>query len=299
MRMTVILNREGGTLRTLDLDEFETRTRAKLEEHGHVVAIESVTGKELMGALDAAIADKKSEAILIGGGDGTVSSAAGKLMNTEKALGVLPAGTMNLFARSLGIPLDLDEAVGALAEGRVKPVDIATANGRPFVHQYSVGMHAKLVHLRDRMEFQSRLGKIRASARASYDALFRPPRLRVTLKVDGKATRATTASIGITNNLFGEGHLPYTDEPDGGRLGVYLTRARTRPQMVAFAANMLIGRWENNAQVDIVDGKRVDLEIQSGGKRFGCAIDGELHELEPKVRVEIHPGALKALVPQA
>ncbi len=299
MKIAVVLNREGGTLRTLDLETFEQTLVKTFEEHRHSLTVEAVSGDELVATLEKALADASTQAIVIGGGDGTVSTAAGMLMGTKKALGVLPAGTMNLFARSLGIPQDLDQAVGALAGAPIKPVDIATANDRTFVHQYSVGMHAKLVHLRDRMDYGSRLGKIRASARASYDALFNPPRLRVRLKVDGKEIAATTASIGITNNLFGEGHLPYTDEPDGGRLGVYLTRARTRGEMIGFAANMLLGRWKNNAHVEILSGQKVDMTVLSGGKRFGCAVDGELHPLEEKVKVEIHPGALLALVPAA
>ena len=91
-----------------------------------------------------------------------------RLMGKKKALAILPAGTMNLFARSLGIPLTLDAAVQSFADGKVQAVDIATANGQPFVHQFSIGMHAKLVHLREKMDFGSRLGKIRASARAAY-----------------------------------------------------------------------------------------------------------------------------------
>ncbi len=297
MKIAVVLNREGGTLRTLDLDAFRQTLVETFEDRGHAVRVEAVAGKELVATLEKALGEASTEAIIVGGGDGTVSTAAGMLMGTKKALGVLPAGTMNLFARSLGIPQDLEAAVAALAEAPVKPIDIATANDRTFVHQYSIGMHAKLVHLRDRMEYGSRLGKIRASARASYNALFNPPRLRVTLNIDGKEIAATTASIGITNNLFGEGHLPYTDEPDGGRLGVYLTRARTRRQMVGFAANMLLGRWKKNAHVDILSGRKVEMIVQSGGKRFGCAIDGELYPLEEKVKVEIHPGELLALVP--
>jgi diacylglycerol kinase family enzyme len=297
MKIAVVLNREGGTLRTLDLAKFEQSLAKTFEDQGHDVKVAAVAGEDLVETLEKSLGDAGIESIVVGGGDGTVSTAAGMLMGTKKALGVLPAGTMNLFARSLGIPQDLDQAVEALAGAPVKPVDIATANDRTFVHQYSVGMHAKLVHLRDRMEYGSRLGKIRASARASYDALFHPPRLRVKLKVDGKEISATTASIGITNNLFGEGHLPYTDEPDGGRLGVYLTRARTRREMIGFAANMLMGRWKNNAHVEILSGRKVDMTVLSGGKRFGCAVDGELHPLEERVKVEIHPGALLALVP--
>ena len=106
----------------------------------------------------------RADVVLAGGGDGTVSAAAAALMGKKKALAILPAGTMNLFARGLGIPLSLDAAVEAFADGEVRPVDMASANGRPFVHQFSIGMHAKMVGVRDKMEFGSRLGKMRASA---------------------------------------------------------------------------------------------------------------------------------------
>src|SRR5690606_18763132 len=107
------------------------------------------------------------DVVLAGGGDGTVSAAAGALMETGKALAVLPAGTMNLFARGLGIPLDLEDAVAALATGTVRAVDIATVNGRPFIHQFSVGLHSELIQRREAMSYSSRPGKIRASVMAA------------------------------------------------------------------------------------------------------------------------------------
>ena len=70
---------------------------------------------------------------------------------------------MNLFARALGVPLELDQAVRALALASPRAVDIGTMNGRPFVHQYSVGLQAKVVKNRKVYEYSSKLGKIWAS----------------------------------------------------------------------------------------------------------------------------------------
>lgn len=293
-----ILNSEGGTLRTADIDALSSQIQDKFAAGGHDVTIVVVSGKELESELDDAVSDDMVEGVLIGGGDGSVSGAAAKLMNTGKVLAVLPAGTMNLFARSLQVPLDLGQALDALASAPVSNVDIATANGRPFVHQYSVGMHAKLVHLREQREFASRLGKIRASAQAAVDTVLNPPRIRVRLEMPGGTEiEARTSSIGITNNLYGEGHIPYTDTPDGGTLGIYVTKARSRREMFAFLAKMAMGKWETNAQVEIHQTKSVTMQILSSHRKFRCVIDGELLKLEPKVEFKIHPGAVKVLRP--
>ena len=296
MKFHVILNRDGGSLKTLDIDAFAEDVRAQLEAGGHQVEVEAVSGSELETRLDLAV-HGPAEVVMAGGGDGTISAAAGRLCGTGKALAVLPAGTMNLFARSLGIPLDLRAAVAAFVDGHVRTVDLGIAGDRHFVHQFSVGLHAKLIRLREKREFGSRLGKIRASMQAGLDAFLRPPRMRVELELDGKTLRVLTSSIGITNNLFGEGHLPYTDTPDGGVLGVYVTRARRRRDLLKFVANMALGRWRANDQVEIRSAKGVVVRLAGPHARFGCAIDGELCELEPETTVRIMPGSLRVLVP--
>lgn len=298
MHFKAILNREGGTLRTTDTDALTQEIDAAFTAAGHSVETVLVEGADLGSELDEAVAEDKVEGVLIGGGDGSVSGAAAKLMDTGKVLAVLPAGTMNLFARSLQIPLDLSQALQALATAPVADVDIATANGRPFVHQYSVGMHAKLVQLREKREFASRLGKIRASAQATVDTVLNPPRIRIRLEMPGGTeVEARTSSIGITNNLYGEGHIPYTDTPDGGTLGIYITRARSRREMFAFLAKMALGRWKSNEQVEIHQTQSVIMTILSSHRKARCVIDGELCDLEPKVEIKIHPGSLKVLRP--
>jgi diacylglycerol kinase family enzyme len=297
MRFAAVLNSEGGTLRTTDLDAFAKRTAETLESAGHKIDIDIVPGKDVAEALDKAAARRNIDVVLVGGGDGTVSTAAARLMGKKKALAILPAGTMNLFARGLGIPQSLDAAIAAFADGHIVSVDMASANGEPFVHQFSVGMHAKMIHLRDKMEFGSRLGKMRASARAAYDTLANPPRMDVTLTIGEAEVVARASAIGVTNNLFGEGHLPYADNPAGGVLGIYVTVARQKGELMKFMLNVARGKWRDNEHVEIHQTEKVKLNIRSRRRKLYAAMDGELVDLTPETTIEIHPKALKVLVP--
>lgn len=297
MKFAAVLNEDGGTLRTTDLKAFSKTLTDVLEGGGHSVEVDTVPGRDIEMALKKAAARHGVDVVIAGGGDGTISTAAGVLMDSRRALAVLPAGTMNLFARSLGVPLELEEAIRAFAGGKVRQVDMATAGDRPFVHQFSIGLHAKMVDLRDRMEFGSKIGKIGASARAVYTTVMNPPSMKVRLTLGGTELLARTCGIGVTNNMFGEGHLPYADDPDGGVLGVYVTMARRRRDIIRFGLNMARGKWKDNDQVDIHETRDVEIRLLSSARKFRCVIDGELHPLAERTRIRIHPGALSVLVP--
>jgi len=297
MRFQVVLNRDGGTLRRRDADAVAHSLREALEAAGHAVSVAAVAGDGMDSALDEAAAGP-ADIVMVGGGDGTGSAAAARLAGSDKALAVLPAGTMNLFARSLGIPAELDRAVAAFATGEVRAVDVAQADGRIFVHQFSVGLHTKLIRLRERKSFGSRYGKMLASLQAGFAAFLRPPRLAAALTLDGREIIVRASGIGITNNLLGEGYrLPYAARPDGGVLGVYVTRARRRRDLALFALGALFGRWRRNAHVDVFQAKEATLRLVAHHRRFGCAMDGELAELAAVTHLRILPGALKVLVP--
>lgn len=97
------------------------------------------TGTELTGRLDRVLA-AEYDLVVVGGGDGTVSYAAGRLAGTGTVLGVLPLGTANDLARTLEIPSGLDAACAALADGKVVDIDLGRANGEPFLNVASVGL---------------------------------------------------------------------------------------------------------------------------------------------------------------
>ncbi|MER8951530.1 diacylglycerol kinase family lipid kinase [Mesorhizobium sp. M0833] len=297
MRFAAVLNKDGGTLRTIDLEAFASRMRNTLETAGHSIDIEIVAGKDIVATLDGVASRHGIDVVLAGGGDGTISAAAGRLMNGEKALAILPAGTMNLFARGLGIPQTLDAALKSFADGEVMAIDIATANGRPFVHQFSIGMHARMVQLRQKMEFGSRLGKMRASVRAAWATINNPPAMNVTLTIGEAEIKTRITGIGITNNLFGEGHLPYADDPAGGVLGIYVTVARRRGELIRFLFDVARGKWRGNEHVEIHQANRAVLKIHSTNRKVQAVMDGELVKLDRETTVEIHPRALNVLVP--
>lgn len=299
MKFVAVLNRDGGTLRTTDVDALGLRMRQVLEGAGHSLAIDVVGGDQVRAHLEKAASRRGVDVVLAGGGDGTISTAAGLLMNRKQALAILPAGTMNLFARSLGIPQELDAAIAAFATGKVIEVDMATANDRPFIHQFSIGLHARMVHLREKMEFGSRLGKIGASLRASWMTLKNPPRMNVDLAVGKAQMRVRTSGIGVSNNLFGEGHLPYADNLAGGVLGVYVASPGRPGEIVRFFYDTMRGRWRDSQHVEVLQGSTAVITLGAPSRRFPAVIDGELVRFEPVTRFKIHPGALKVLVPDA
>src|SRR5206468_13014314 len=100
---------------------------------GLEVEVEAVReGSEIIPAVQRALA-RGVEMIVAGGGDGTVSAVASQLVGTSTALGVLPLGTLNHFAKDLGMPLDRDEALAAIARGTLRQVDVGEVNGRVFI----------------------------------------------------------------------------------------------------------------------------------------------------------------------
>src|SRR5690606_31864565 len=97
---------------------------------------------------------------------------------------------------------DLEAALEAIADGEMQAIDIATANGRPFVHQFSVGVHAKLVKLRDTLPYRSRLGKILASMRAFVTTITHAPNFKADISTPRGIERRATSGISISNNAL-------------------------------------------------------------------------------------------------
>lgn len=297
MHIVAVLNRDGGTLRTTDLDDLCARAIAIFAERGHDLECRVVDGGAVESTLQELAATEGVEALIAGGGDGTISSAAAIAYAAGLPLGVLPAGTMNLFARSLKIPLDLEAALVALAEAEIVAVDIATANERTFIHQFSVGIHARLVRIREGMSYGSRTGKILASLRAIAAAAVSPPRFEADLHTRKRTERRQVSGISVSNNPLGDGQL-FADRLDHGVLGVYVAAPMNTSALLKLAVDLFAGTWR---QSPLVEEREVDqLTLSFPHRRRGnhAVIDGELVELEKSVRIVIHPKALKVLRPR-
>ncbi len=282
----------------MDLDGFSDHLRKQFGAEGHDFDLCLIKGADIEDALREATSDSGLDAIVAGGGDGTVSCAAAYAWKNGMPLGVLPAGTMNLFARSIGIPLDIMQAGAALARGAVRDCDIATANGKPFVHQFSVGMQSRMIKEREGSNHNSRFGKILASAAATFSMLSRPPAFRVAVTVDGEPVVTDRLSVvSVSNNPYGEGHLPYADRLDSGMLGVYHAPALDSLASARLTADLVMGAWSANPDFRSGKGRQVCLKFPHLKRSAQAVVDGELIRLEPEVSLESHSGELKLLMP--
>jgi diacylglycerol kinase family enzyme len=297
MRVIGVFNRDGGTFKTTDMDAFSVRAVEIFAAAGQELDTRVVEGKSLLAEL--ARAAEAADLLLAGGGDGTISAAAAIAYKRGILLAVLPAGTMNLFARSLNIPLNLEQALAALADGEIKQVDIATANGQPFIHQFSVGIHAKMVKLRASLPYRSRIGKMLASVRAAFGAILNPPHFTVEMLARGRLERRSIAGLAVSNNPLDEGHLPLADRLDRGVLGIYLVPPLTLGVMIRLAWGIVRGKFRSLPE--IIDREAREATLFFPGRKSGAmaVIDGELIRLSDRLELKIDPRALSVVVPKA
>ncbi|MFN4167228.1 MAG: diacylglycerol/lipid kinase family protein [Pannonibacter phragmitetus] len=299
MRVTALLNRDGGTLKTADIQAVCNRIEAEFSAAGHEVQCIVTSSACLEDNLNRIAGDPATEVILAGGGDGTISAAAATAYRSGKVLGVLPAGTMNLFARSLAIPLPLDKAIAALAKAEVVRSDIGLMNGRPFVHQFSLGLQAQMIRERDKAEHASRLAKMWGSFRAFLRSTFRPFSFRARLRTGNEVRRGRFSIIAVSNNVYGEGTLPYAARLDEGVLGVYSVHRLTSLETTLLAADLARGAWRSNANLMYDRAREVEVELSPSMRRKIGVLDGELIDLPLKITVKIEPQALAVLRPAA
>ena len=235
--------------------------------------------------------------LIVGGGDGTLSAAAGGLADTGTSLGILPLGTLNHFARDLGIPLDLDEAAALIVRGSARRVDIAEMNGRTFVNNSAIGLYPRMVVERDQQRRRFGRGKRLAMAVASLRTLARFGHQRLTLTVNDLAARVDTPLLFVGNNdyrleLPGAGRR---EKLDGGQLCVLLLRRKTRAGFVAAILRALAGKSRSDDLVRLDDVER--LRVGSNRHRLTVSLDGEVHRVEPPLDYRIRKGALGVIAP--
>lgn len=234
--------------------------------------------------------------VVAGGGDGTVSAVASGLVGTGVALGVLPMGTLNHFARDLGIPLEQDQAIAVLAGGRAIEVDAGEVNGRIFINNSSLGIYPDIV--RDR-EQRQRLGhgKWRALLAASIAAIRRYPVLKVHVDVDGQTLVRRTPFVFIGNNEYTMQGFEIGERAalDRGTLSLYLTQRMGRFDMLRLALMALFQRLEQARDFDAVTAR--EFVVRTGHRRLRVATDGEVTVMETPLQYRLRPGALRVMVP--
>lgn len=292
----VLINAKSGTVLNEDIDELGRAITRSLAEAGMRPSVIAVDPGRLADELAAAKA-MGGGSVIVAGGDGTVSSAAAALAGTDVALGVLPAGTFNLFARSIGTAPDLRQAIGQLSSLKRTRVDTGRVNGRTFVHHVSFGIHPRLIRQRERKQHGSRPGKVWNSFTSFLSALLSQNMLNATIVTEEGRFRHRTPAIMVSNNILRDASLPHADRPDQGVLAAYVASAEPGMELTGTAFETALGNWNDNPR--LVRRVAAGLEIEFDRARLHASVDGELVRLSSPVRLAIDPLSLNVLAPAA
>ncbi|HEX2128500.1 MAG TPA: diacylglycerol kinase family protein [Solirubrobacterales bacterium] len=277
-RIALLANPESGGGEAGEVAEMLSRRGAK------VTTLEIGQHEKAVGL--------QPDRIAVAGGDGSIGCAADVARRIAAPLAVIPVGTANDFARSLGLPRDADAAADLAVRGTVtRAVDLGHADGRPFVNAASAGLSPIAAHEAHGLKrafgtFAYALGAVRAAFTAQ------PVACRV--RCDGEesfAGRAWQVTVGVTGAFGGGAELDA--DPTDGVLDVAVIEAGPRSRLAVHAYGMRTGRLERQERVRTRAGRAVDLELTEGN---GFNIDGELVE-GTALKLSVEPRAFAVVVP--
>lgn len=240
--------------------------------------------------------------ILIGGGDGTVRSCAAMMKAADRPFGILPLGTMNLLARDLGVPPDLDAALAAYARGAtVRRIDVATANDELFLCSACVGTIPELSDFREENREKGMPLLLPAMAARTITGMDRMARRPLRLALDGRRMVIRTATLVVANNLLDQddrGGIEGLQRGDlaCGRLGVYAAYAPRLIDKVRLVLKMGGGGWQRDPGVREWAGR--ELRVDTGAATERVSLDGETVDLAAPVSFKVEPRGLPVLIPR-
>ena len=252
---------------------------------------------EAIGSTINDVVGEGAERVLVSGGDGTIATAATALLETPAELAILPGGTLNHFARDLGVSTEPEEALELAVHGASRGVDVGIVNGRVFLNTSSVGAYVRFVRIRERLE--QRFGYRIASALAALRILFQWSSYAVELEVDGQPRiyRTPLVFIGVGER---EIQVPTLGSrvKDGKRgLHVMVVRGRSRARLFSITLAAVARGVDAVASTPELDAYLVDRCRISLRRPTRVALDGELESMQTTLEYELRRDALHVVCP--
>jgi diacylglycerol kinase family enzyme len=291
MTATVILNQRAGAL-LADTGEFGPgRLSRAFSQVGIEATVRVASGPEIVDAVRQAVA-ATPDAVVVGGGDGTLGAIAGVVAASPVPLGVLPLGTLNHFAKDLGIPADWKMAIATIAEQNLRTVDLAEVNGKIFINNCSLGAYPEAVRRREALRQLHGLKKWTAMALASLQVVRRLRRMRLTIVRDGQTVTRRAPFVLIANNRYSGNLFARSLRPrlNGGELWGYSTHVHRIFPLLRLMLQSLTRSMEQAEELEAWPAR--EMTIWSRGGPIPVAADGEVLDLEAPLRFRIRPGAL-------
>ena len=301
LKAYLVFNPAAGRFPSRILTE---RAASVLRKRDWDVSIIQTIGGPHITELALQAVDQGMDAFFLAGGDGSINFAVAGLVNSETPLGVLPAGTANVWSQELGLPgltwtrlMALEESAHQLVNGTIRKVDVGYCNKAPFLLWAGVGLDAFIVH---RVEPRNRWEKHFAIAHYASIAMKQASfwggiNLKVTIddeEISGHYILGVVSNIHLYAGGFAE-ISPYACLDDGV-MDLWLFAGETLMETLHHAWNLWSGRHLDSDQVQCVPFR--NLHLSSDSHMF-VQVDGEPLNEVGDITIDVRPQALRVIVP--
>ena len=293
--IAVVLNAASGQGASVEAAKRLTDIFAAAGREARITLAEG--GSKISSAMRREVADG-CETLVAGGGDGTISTGAAAVLDRDIPLGVLPLGTLNHFAKDLGIPLELEQAVRVVTDGALCRVDVGEVNGRVFLNNSSLGVYPAIVRLRERYQASGR-GKWLAAIWATLAVLRRNPFMAVRIIVEGETAVRRTPFVFVGNNEYRMAGLKpgVRESIASGHLALYVLNAGGRMGLLQLAWRVVLKGAAEVEELDLITIE--DITVETRRRNLQVALDVEVVTLQSPLHYQIKPAALRVHVPHS
>lgn len=271
-----------------------------LQKHGWQVELWLTQAAGDARKLAGKAVQQKKDVVIAVGGDGTINEVIQELANSETALGVLPSGTVNVWARETGIPLENVGAREILLHGQTRNIDLGQAGDRYFLLMAGVGVDGEITHAVEKKPVK-RFGVLGYLVVGTWLG-FGYPGFRTVLQIGERTIHANAFQVIIGNTQLYGGAIKYTWEAkcDDGLLDVCIIYKRNVFGRIGMAIDFLLRREQRRQWVKYETGQDIKIHTQ---KPIAMQIDGDSAGNTPArglppITFRVVPGSLKVIVPR-
>jgi YegS/Rv2252/BmrU family lipid kinase len=291
MNIHVIYNPAAGKSRVLKKNVLEAVK--VLEAAGCGLLFETTEAPLHATALARKGAERSFDIVVAAGGDGTINEVVNGLVGTGAALGVIPTGTENLFAKEMGIPLGLREAARVILHGKARALDLGKVNDRYFICMAGIGADAEVVHAVHKSA-KGFLGSF-AYALTALKVLMRYRGFRSRLSLDGKIRRDYAWLIVLSNTKTYGWRLKITPRaaPDDGALDLCIFGRARFPGELLQIGRLFVNAHTSLREVRLERAREIVVHTEPPAR---IQVDGEEHCLSPAT-ISTVPGILPVQLP--
>lgn len=296
-RYILLLNSaSGGNERGLSAGDVSATVQRIFREAGHEISARIIRPQALERELDRAVAEAP-HAVLVAGGDGTVSTAARHLGGTPVAIGIVPLGTFNLAARDLGIPLDLHQAARFLATAEPFAIDVLDVGGHACLCTTILGFYPEFSRIFEKRDHGGRWWRKALKVVAGMPRIFiRAQPLRLSWQGPSGSGHADTKFAAFAPGRYRRtpGLVPSRTAFRAGTLTAYIGHQLSPAAALRGILDYALGRQEENPDLRIFSAESLELRAASL-KHCTLMLDGEILRMNFPLRLKILPHHLRVL----